>query len=87
MDLPPNERHCVRRDDKGMKALDILRLQFPQTKSVELREYLRKYKSKGLALPTAKLPGTGKACNREYEQPVVTSRTELDSLLSFLKDK
>ncbi|GLC73998.1 hypothetical protein PLESTF_001446400 [Pleodorina starrii] len=87
MDPSTRERHSVHKGDKGIKALDILRFQFPTTKEDCLSEYLRTYKARGLVLPVASLPGTGKASTREYTQPVVTSKAELGSLLGCFKDR
>ena len=87
MEAPADGQHSISKDDRGVKALDILRYQFNKVNDKKLSEYLRTYKRSGLSLPTAKFAGTGKSCSREYDQPVVTSRSELNSLLRCFKDK
>ena len=59
MEAPADGQHSIIKDDRGVKALDILRYQFSKVNDANLSEYLRTYKRSGLSLPTAKFAGTG----------------------------
>lgn len=80
-------RKPLLKDDRGIRARDILRTQFPSLNDDKLSGKLCAYKAKGLQLPTTKFYGSGKNACKEYNCHVVTNRAELNALIARFKDK
>ncbi|GIL44416.1 hypothetical protein Vafri_1893 [Volvox africanus] len=78
----------LQKDERGVKAKDILKFQFPNIADDKVRERLRRYRNdRGLKLPTAKFYGNGKNVHKEYDCYVVTDRLQLNELLGCFSDK
>ncbi len=75
----------VRKAEEGIVAKDIIQLAFPDASSDQLDSKLSKYRKAGLSLPTAQL--FSEKSGRRYPTAVVTTKEELNQLLSHVKDQ